>query len=98
MSRCIYLSDIQAVIVWMGFIRDSRCGNDRKGTEYLNAGYEIGACKNIVLMRQWARGGVYIVISFIGIRTLCDQITRGYGDHSSLTRPKEEVTHGGRGW
>ena len=35
-------------------------------------------------------------ISFIGIRTLFDQITRGYGDHSPLTRPKEEVTHGGR--
>jgi len=35
-------------------------------------------------------------ISFIGIRTLCGQITRGYCDHSPLTRPKEEVTHGGR--
>jgi len=35
------------------------------------------------------RGDVYI--SFIGIRTLFDQITRGYGDHSPLTRPKEEV-------
>ena len=28
----------------------------------------------------------------IGIRTLCDSVTRGYGDHSPLTRPKEEVT------
>jgi len=35
-------------------------------------------------------------LSFIGIRTLFDQITRGYGDHSPLTRPKEEVTHGER--
>jgi len=24
-------------------------------------------------------------ISFIGIRTLCDSVTRGYGDHSPLT-------------
>jgi len=34
---------------------------------------------------------------YIGIRTLCDRATRGYGDHSPLARPKEEVTHGGRG-
>jgi hypothetical protein len=27
----------------------------------------------------------------------CDCVTRGYGDHSPRTRPKEEVTHGGRG-
>jgi hypothetical protein len=31
-----------------------------------------------------------------GIRMLFDSVTRGYGDHSSITRPKEEVTHGGR--
>jgi len=30
---------------------------------------------------------------FIGIRTLFDRVTRGYGDHSPLTRPEEEVTH-----
>ena len=34
---------------------------------------------------------------FLGIRTLFDRVTRGYGDHSPLTRPKEEVTRGGRG-
>ena len=34
---------------------------------------------------------------FTGIRTLFARVTRGYGDHSPLTRPKEEVTHGGRG-
>jgi hypothetical protein len=28
-------------------------------------------------------------ILFIGIRTLFDRVTRGYGDHSPLTRPKE---------
>jgi hypothetical protein len=33
----------------------------------------------------------------IGIRTLFDRVTRGYSDHYPLTRPKEEVTHGGRG-
>ena len=32
-----------------------------------------------------------INILFIGIRTLFDRVTRGYGDHSPLTRPKEEV-------
>jgi len=35
-------------------------------------------------------------ILFTGIRTLFDRVTRGYGDHSPLTRPEEEVTHGGR--
>jgi len=38
-----------------------------------------------------------LYILFIGIRTLFDRVTPGYGDHSPLTRPKEEVTHGGRG-
>ena len=32
-----------------------------------------------------------------GQRSQFDQVTRSYGDHSPLTRPKEEVTHGGRG-
>jgi len=27
---------------------------------------------------------------------LVDSVTRGYSDHSPLTRPKEEVTHDGR--
>ena len=35
----------------------------------------------------------YMYISFIGIVTLFDSVTRGYGDHSPLTKPKEEVTH-----
>jgi len=29
--------------------------------------------------------GVGVYISFIGIHTLCDSVTRGYGDHSPLT-------------
>jgi len=29
--------------------------------------------------------GVNIYISFIGIRTLCDSVARGYGDHSPFT-------------
>ena len=38
--------------------------------------------------RQWwrERGGVRDVL-FIGIHTLCLNVTRGYGDHSPLTRP-----------
>ena len=45
----------------------------------------------------WAEQGQGIYILLIGIRTLFDGVTRGYGDHSPLTRPEEEVTHGGRG-
>jgi hypothetical protein len=44
---------------------------------------------------------IYIYILFIGIHTLCLNVTRGYGDHSPLTTaltttgPKEEVMAGG---
>jgi len=30
---------------------------------------------------------------FFGFRTLFDSVTRGYGDHSPLTRPEEKVTY-----
>jgi len=36
------------------------------------------------------------VYCLLELDMLCDCVTRGYGDHSPLTRPKEGVTHGGR--
>ena len=39
-----------------------------------------------------------VVYCLLELNMLCDWVTRGCGDHSPLTRPKEEVTHGGRGW
>ena len=37
------------------------------------------------------------IYCLLELNMLCLNATRGYGDHSLLTRPKEEVTHGGRG-
>jgi hypothetical protein len=36
------------------------------------------------------------IYCLLELNMLCLNVTRGYGDHSPLTRPKEEVTHGGR--
>lgn len=47
----------------------------------------------VTLKLRWAFGFA-LIIFFIGIRTLCLNVmrgyVRGYGDHSHLTRPKEE--------
>ena len=39
--------------------------------------------RNQVAAARYVEDGRHI--SFIGIRTLCDRVTRGYGDHSPLT-------------
>jgi hypothetical protein len=51
----------------------------------------------MTLVEQAYRILMQVYILFIEIRMLFDRVTRGYGDHPPLTRPKEEVTHGGRG-
>jgi len=50
-----------------------------------------GSCRPKAYHRMLDEVGIYIYILFIGIHTLFDCVTRGYGDHSFLTRPKEDV-------
>ena len=74
------------------------CGVDAVGGAFVGSLIFLGYRCWLVL------GAYFFFLRLLELIMLCDYITRGYGDHPPLTivvpwgsRPKEGVTHGGKG-